>query len=484
VSFVHSLRNNIFIAGLLVLLLLGAPLSTAYSGADFVDSYKLFVSKYLTFFKSSSLTGQSITSSGDTGSGGTTTTGGTGSSSLPTTPNTNPGGINPGGFSLACFSTSDCPIGYYCGMDNTCQPYLCATSQDCSQQLNCVNGYCVMPTCVSDTDHDNWCDNPALDNCPQRFNYDQSDVDSDTVGDVCDNCFDIANPDQRDTDRDGLGDACDFFQDSDQDGIRDDLDNCPTTYNPAQEDADNDDIGDACDPCPLVAGPCNTQCPSAPALCAVECPLYPEELADTDGDGFAWSGCFAEQTTCNQMVQCCSTLTFTHCGDCDDVDDDIGSNSYPGAEERCGDEADNDCDGEIDETCATGTAEEEDDRNYLIIRNRNPRSAVAREAFLVENLDLPALREQIIEIQEDLALTQATLKAVLAYFYMGDSTGSTTQSLSQLQQELELRLAQGRSLVEKIDANESKDLIFEDVQRFATDVEQTNLALKDSLTRL
>ncbi|MDP1694767.1 MAG: MopE-related protein, partial [Candidatus Woesearchaeota archaeon] len=249
---------------------------------------------------------------------------------------------------------------------------------------------------------------------------------------------------------------------------------------------DNDGIGDACDPCPLIVGPCNLQCPvSTEALCEPECPLYPQEEADADGDGFAWSGCFAQQTTCNQMVQCCSTLSFTHCGDCDDVDDDIGSSSYPGAEEVCGDEADNDCDGTIDEACASGTAEEgEDDRNYLIIRNRNPRSALAREAFLLENLDIVSLRKHIVGLQEDLALTQATLKAVLAYLYTTDSTGAPTQSFAQLQQELELRLVEGRSLVEKIDANESKDLIFEDVQRFATDVDQTTRALKDSLTRL
>ncbi|MDP1694302.1 MAG: hypothetical protein Q8L34_02065, partial [Candidatus Woesearchaeota archaeon] len=148
-------------------------------------------------------------------------------------------------------------------------------------------------------------------------------------------------------------------------------------------------------------------------------------------------------------------------------------------------DADNDCDGAIDETCAGGALEEEgEDNNYLIIRNRNPRSASAREAFLLENLDLPALREQIVGLQEELALTQVTLKAVLAYLYTTDSAGSTTHSFARLQQELELRLAEGRSLVGKIDAQESKDLIFEDVQRFATAVEQTALALKDSLTRL
>jgi hypothetical protein len=46
------------------------------------------------------------------------------------------------------------------------------------------------------------------DNCPLLFNLDQSDSDSDTVGDVCDVCPAVFNPDQTDTDGDGVGDVC------------------------------------------------------------------------------------------------------------------------------------------------------------------------------------------------------------------------------------------------------------------------------------
>ena len=46
-------------------------------------------------------------------------------------------------------------------------------------------------------------------------NLNQSDGDSDGVGDACDNCVSKNNPDQTDTDGDGLGDVCDDDQDGD-----------------------------------------------------------------------------------------------------------------------------------------------------------------------------------------------------------------------------------------------------------------------------
>jgi hypothetical protein len=87
-------------------------------------------------------------------------------------------------------------------------------------------------------------------------NPDQTDTDSDGVGDAGDNCPVVANPDQTDTDSDGLGDACDNCptvsnpgqQNSDGDTHGDACDNCPTVSNPAQEDLDGDGLGDACDP--------------------------------------------------------------------------------------------------------------------------------------------------------------------------------------------------------------------------------------------
>ncbi len=46
------------------------------------------------------------------------------------------------------------------------------------------------------------------DNCPNVNNPDQSDQDSDGVGNLCDNCPSNTNPNQLDSDGDGIGDVC------------------------------------------------------------------------------------------------------------------------------------------------------------------------------------------------------------------------------------------------------------------------------------
>jgi hypothetical protein len=69
------------------------------------------------------------------------------------------------------------------------------------------------------------------DNCPGIVNGDQTDSDSDGLGDMCDICPETPNRDnQNDSDGDGLGDACD--DDDDNDGVDDVVDNCPLIPNP------------------------------------------------------------------------------------------------------------------------------------------------------------------------------------------------------------------------------------------------------------
>ena len=92
------------------------------------------------------------------------------------------------------------------------------------------------------------------DNCPATANSDQTDTDTDAIGDACDNCPAIPNTSQQDADADGIGDACDVCpadpdNDLDADGVCGELDNCPQDFDPGQSDGDGDGWGDLCDNC-------------------------------------------------------------------------------------------------------------------------------------------------------------------------------------------------------------------------------------------
>lgn len=73
------------------------------------------------------------------------------------------------------------------------------------------------------------------------------DSDNDGVLDENDNCPQVYNPDQADSDSDGIGDVCEADADADGDGVNNGIDNCPLVYNPDQADSDSNGIGDACE---------------------------------------------------------------------------------------------------------------------------------------------------------------------------------------------------------------------------------------------
>ncbi len=75
-----------------------------------------------------------------------------------------------------------------------------------------------------------------------------TDLDDDGVVDGSDNCPNAPNPDQTDSDSDGVGDVCD--PDDDDDTVADEDDNCPLVPNSRQEDVNEDGIGDACQTLP------------------------------------------------------------------------------------------------------------------------------------------------------------------------------------------------------------------------------------------
>jgi len=111
----------------------------------------------------------------------------------------------------------------------------------------CVGGI-IIGDC--DADDDGACDD--VDNCPEAYNPDQSDSDSDGLGDACDpdddndGCVDWEDPYpftfSIDTDTDGEGNDCD--DDDDGDGCLDEDDQNPLIWSP---DTNGNGLGSDCD---------------------------------------------------------------------------------------------------------------------------------------------------------------------------------------------------------------------------------------------
>ena len=151
---------------------------------------------------------------------------------------------------LAAALAADKPTADYAYGYNLWPLFKCGAEADAL--INCdVTG--AQPS-ATDNDGDGFVN--ELDNCPNVWNPDQSDLDSDKQGDACDVCPVVANaptcpkPGADDLDGDGLANGAD---------------NCPTVANADQKDTDADGKGDVCDPCPKLSNAGAAPCPVLPA---------------------------------------------------------------------------------------------------------------------------------------------------------------------------------------------------------------------------
>ncbi len=200
----------------------------------------------------------------------------------------------------ACATDSDCAEGQVCepglGGDGTVCVDGCHEDSQCDDGQQCTQPQCFTTPCPG------YCEGNASGEC-------SSDADC-REGNVCETALSgdtVCVSGCRDND------GC-----SDHQTCQEVL--CVTTPCPAQ-------CFDACTA--MLCGP-GHECRHGECV-----PVGNPSLCDFDGDGYMG----------NYLAPCPDLLPG---GDCNDQDASV----HPGAPDVCGDDTDNDCDGEIDETCA------------------------------------------------------------------------------------------------------------------------------------
>ena len=200
-----------------------------------------------------------------------------------------------------------------------------------------------------DLDGDGWGDsNTYEESCEPISGYVEQDGDCDDSNpdvypgatEVCDA---LDNDCNGEIDDDAV-DAGDYWVDADLDGFgtpEKTAFGCPTTYDGlADNDLDCDDSDatinpDADEYCDGVDNDCDDEIDESSAVDATEW------CVDGDGDGYGDPK--DSVASCEEPTE--GPPRVADCSDCLDTD----SNVNPGADEICGNEADDDCDGEVDE---------------------------------------------------------------------------------------------------------------------------------------
>ncbi len=209
-----------------------------------------------------------------------------------------------------------------------------------------VLGFNVGSVYIFETDRDGDGLVDSVDNCPDVFNADQSDLDADGFGNVCDVC------------------PIDELNDVDGDGLCGNVDNCPNLSNVDQANGDGDMLGDVCDPCPVdplndadgdgVCGDVDV-CPGSDDTIDTDLDSVPDgcdacpggdDLVDTDGDGTAdyCDICPFDPLNDADMDGVCGNDDV--CGGGDDTLDADGD-GVPDACDACPFDFENDADGDL-----------------------------------------------------------------------------------------------------------------------------------------
>ena len=181
---------------------------------------------------------------------------------------------------------------------------------------------------ASDRDGDGFPD--STDNCPDRANPLQVDVDGVGIGDIC-NCTNAGIDDDHDSvddgcdecigpgfvgmdsNGDGIDDGCTLVcpspngLDIDEDGIDDGCDACRRG---APHDEDHDGIADACDTCPSIVDPAQSLGADSDKI-GDRCDLSPDEDSEILFDPFTAEQPMHWQTNGTEFVVANDGLVFT-----------------------------------------------------------------------------------------------------------------------------------------------------------------------------